>query len=144
MSEDKKDRFGTPFLLKRYAQNKINWSIPMADREGFKRGMHNGVQAQKGFAKLVTIPFGQRTPVHSTTSEHIIFMVRGQVEFTIDEKTYRLDEEDLFFFPADAPYSFLNAGTGDALFLSVNLEAGGVWPPGSTYWVDGEKISYST
>lgn len=136
-------RFSKPWLLKRASMDRINWLLPGADREGFRRGMHNGVQAQRSFAKLVTMPAGQRTPVHSVSADHIIFQVRGEVEFNLAEQSFLLQEHDLFFFPADAPYWFRNVGTGDAEFLSLVVQATKSWPPGSTYHIDGETVSYT-
>lgn len=142
-TEDRKERFSKPWLLKREAMNKVNWALPDAEREGFRRGMHNGIQARKAFAKLVTVPVGQGTPVHSVSADHIIFLVRGRVEFKLGELTFALAEHDLFFFPANAPYAFRNVGTEDAEFLSVVTEAVQPWPPESTYWINGEQVSYS-
>ena len=132
---DESDRFSKSWLLKRRDMHRINWDLPGAEREGFLRGMHNGVQARRAFSKLVTIPFGQKTPPHAVSADHMIFQVRGQVEFTLPDGTFRLDEQDLFFFPANARYSFENVGSGDAVFLSVVSESNDGWPPESEYCV---------
>jgi quercetin dioxygenase-like cupin family protein len=125
-------RFERPFLLKR-SQMRLAWgALHRADQFGFHRGMYDAVVAQASTARLIVLPFGQASPPHRSSGEHIHFQLKSDIEFEMADQKYVVAPNDLFFIPADVAYSYVNVGEEDALFLSVHSRVKD-WPPQVEY-----------
>lgn len=125
-------RFERPFLLKR-PEMRLSWgNLHKAEQFGFHRGMYDAVAAQSCTARLIVLPFGQASPSHRSTGEHIHFQIRSEIEFEVADEKYLVSPSDLFFIPAGVAYSYTNVGDEDALFLSVHSRVED-WPPRVEY-----------
>jgi quercetin dioxygenase-like cupin family protein len=120
-----------PWVLKSGDQQPT-WGLPKADQVGFIRARCNGMVGTNFSAALVLMPFGQNTPVHGNTGEHIILQLEGLVEFRMDGQEFPLEAGDMLFIPADMPYSYHNRGRETAQFVSI-IGRVGDWPPKATY-----------
>ena len=69
---------GKPWILTKRDQQPA-WTLPKADTVGFIRGRCNGIDGTAFNAGVVLMPFGQTTPLHSNTGEHIIYLLEGEV-----------------------------------------------------------------
>jgi quercetin dioxygenase-like cupin family protein len=133
MSED----VSAPKLLK-HRDMRLSWHLPLAQTPGFVRAGAQRLEGSNMSAALVFIGRGQTTPLHHNAAEHFIFMLEGQVEFTVRGEPYLLEPYDLLFFPANAEYRYTNVGRQDAYMLSV-LGKADQWPPTSEY-EDGTRL----
>jgi len=125
------DDMKTPRILKDRDQQP-SWGLPKADMAGFWRGRCNGMEATRCSAGFVIMPFGQTTPLHSNTAEHIIIMIEGDIEFTIEGEAFPLEPRDMLFIPAHAKYVYTNKGRATATFISVLGQVDS--PPKGTYY----------
>jgi quercetin dioxygenase-like cupin family protein len=122
----------TPRILKKRDQQPA-WTLPRADTAGFWRGRCNGMEGTAFSAGVVIMPLGQTTPLHSNTGEHIIYLLEGDVEFTIEGEPFPLEPGDMLFIPADAKYVYSNRGRSTAFFVSIIGKVDS-WPPEGTYY----------
>jgi quercetin dioxygenase-like cupin family protein len=122
----------TPWIL-RSRDQQPTWNLPKADTAGFWRGRCNGMEASQCSAGLVLMPFGQTTPLHSNCAEHIILLLEGEIEFTIEGEPFPLEPGDMLFIPADVKYLYTNRGRSTARFISI-LGRVDAWPPKGTYY----------
>lgn len=47
------------------------------------------------------------------------FISKGQVEFTIKDTVYQLEEGDSIYYPENTPHNVVNSGKGEAIIISV-------------------------
>lgn len=47
------------------------------------------------------------------------FINKGQVEFTINNEVYKLEEGDSIYYPENTPHNVVNSGKGEAIIISV-------------------------
>jgi mannose-6-phosphate isomerase-like protein (cupin superfamily) len=125
-------KFDRPFLLRR-SQMRVTWgTLHKADQFGYHRGMYDALVAQSSTARLIVLPFGQASPPHQSSGEHLHFQVRSDIEFEMAGEKYLVSPNDLFFIPAGVRYGYANVGDEDALFLSVHSRVED-WPPRVEY-----------
>lgn len=125
-------RFDKPFLLSK-SKMRLTWAyLHRASEFGFHRGMYSPVVAQNTSARIIVLPFGQASPVHRSSAEHIHYQISSDVEFEMAGETYVVRPGDLFFIPADVDYRYANVGDADAFFLSVHSRVSD-WPPKVDY-----------
>ncbi|HKP16949.1 MAG TPA: cupin domain-containing protein [Gaiellaceae bacterium] len=122
----------TPWVLARGDQQPA-WTLPRADSVGYVRGWFTRMEGTNFGAGLASIAFGQTTPLHSSAAEHIIYLLEGEVEFTIEGEPYPLLPGDMLFIPADAKYVYANVGRSQATFLSA-ISRTDAWPHEDTYF----------
>jgi quercetin dioxygenase-like cupin family protein len=82
---------------------------------------------------IATIEAGQTTPLHASAAEHAIYLVEGEVEWTIEGQGLALRPGDMLFIPADAKYVYTNIGRTCAAFVSV-ISRVSDWPHEDTYY----------
>ncbi len=104
------------------------WKLPQAGENGFIRGFSQGLVASSASISWVTLPFGQGTPVHDSSAEHIIVNLEGQLEFRFQSESVELSPMDVLFIPAKYPYSYFNVGVDTVRFFSI-LSKFDEWPP---------------
>jgi quercetin dioxygenase-like cupin family protein len=126
------DRASTPWLLQS-ADQQPSWGLPKADEVGYIRARCNGMEGTGFSAAVVYMPFGQNTPVHANTGEHIIFQLDGLVEFRMQGESWPLEPLDMLFIPANVAYSYHNIGRTTASFISI-IGRTDDWPPAATYY----------
>lgn len=126
------DRQHAPWLLKSRDQQPI-WGLPKADSVGFIRARCDGMQGSNFSASVVFMLFGQGTPEHSNTGEHIIFHLEGDIEFRMAGEHWPLAPGDMLFIPSDVPYSYHNMGRTTGSFISI-IGGSDEWPPRATYF----------
>jgi mannose-6-phosphate isomerase-like protein (cupin superfamily) len=96
-----------------------DWKLPKATEIGYVRGFSKGLYATAASISWVTLPFGQGTPVHHNSAEHIIVNLEGQLEFRFVSESVELSPMDLLFIPANYQYSYFNVGVETVRFFSV-------------------------
>ncbi len=121
-----------PWILKSRDQQPT-WTLPRADTVGFLRAKCNGMDGTWFNAGVVFMQLGQTTPLHSSNAEHIIYLLDGEIEFTIEGEPYPLLPDDMLFIPADAKYVYTNMGRKQAAFITV-LSRIDSWPHKGTYY----------
>ena len=126
------DDFGKHQVLRRRDFMEVSWGLPQAGEVGFVRGLSRGLQASTGSVSWVTLPFGQGTPVHGNTAEHVIVALEGQVEFRLGGEAIELAPMDSLFIPANYMYSYHNVGPDLVRFFSI-LFMYDVWPAAGIY-----------
>jgi quercetin dioxygenase-like cupin family protein len=126
------DQTSTPWLLKS-SEQQPTWGLPKAGTVGFIRARCNGMEGTGFSAAVVFMPFGQNTPVHGNTGEHIIFQLDGHVEFRMEGEKWPLEPRDMLFIPANVAYSYHNTGRTTACFISI-IGQRDEWPPAATYY----------
>lgn len=115
------------------------WDLPNVQAPGFTRAMCRGIRGDGASLGVVVMPYGQRSPVHSYSGEHLLLGISGEVRFDIGDAEYVLGELDLLFIGADVDYRYRNVGLEPAVFADV---IGRVtdWPPHGTYADAGGSI----
>lgn len=113
-----------PVSILRRAEMRPNWTSPRSAEEGWRRAALRGaggrvISGTNFKATIMVIPVGQASPPHTWSGEHIVFGIRGVVEFTIEGESTELHPEDILFFPANAVYEYRTVGAQDASFLSI-------------------------
>jgi quercetin dioxygenase-like cupin family protein len=126
------DSSGPPSILKSRDQQPT-WTLPRADTVGFLRAKCNGMDGTWFNAGVVFMPIGQTTPLHSSNAEHIIYLLEGEIEFTIESEPYPMLPGDMLFIPANAKYVYTNMGREQAAFITV-LSKVDSWPHTGTYY----------
>ena len=121
-----------PRILRKRDQQP-RWTFHRAGEAGFVRGRFNDMEGTNFSAGLLVMPFGQTTPLHSETGEHIIYLLEGEVEFTIEGEPYPLEPHDMLFIPAHAKYLYSNVGRGPAILVAI-LGKVDDWPSKGTYY----------
>lgn len=107
--------------------------VPEQKEFGSQRGMYTAIKGTNCSAQIAVILFGQKTPPHSNTAEHIICHFSGDVEWTVAGQKFRLDTQgDMLFIPANAEYSYANRGDDKAFFMAM-LGKREAWPPRGNY-----------
>jgi quercetin dioxygenase-like cupin family protein len=119
------------WVLRRKQQRAL-WEMPKAKTNGFMIGQCVGVSGTNFAGNIIFLPFGQKSPVHTSNGEHLIFQLEGEVEFRHEDETFTLEKYDMLFIPPDYSYEYANVGMGNAAFFGV---AGKVdeWPTTNTY-----------
>jgi quercetin dioxygenase-like cupin family protein len=129
-----------PRLVRRSEQS-VDWnSLPRGKEFGMIRGIFRDPAGQIMTATscktlLVVMPFGQASPRHSSTGEHIILGVAGATEWDIDGDKFKVELGDMLFFPENATYWYRNVGDGDAYHWAI---VGRVdeWPTSGKFYED--------
>jgi quercetin dioxygenase-like cupin family protein len=93
-------------------------NTPMAELGGSMRIGYTGIRGTNSQIGLMHIPVGQASPVHNARLEHLIMVLIGEVEFTIQEQTIRVLPWGQIFLPADVLYAYKNVGTEGAWFMN--------------------------
>jgi quercetin dioxygenase-like cupin family protein len=111
-----------------------DWSAaPGGDTDGTRRALFPRLHGTNFRAGMNLLPAGQWSPPHTYNAEHIIVLLEGQVDWTVDDTVYELrDAHDMLFIAAGAEYTPTNPGPGDALFLSI-LGRVDEWPGRAVY-----------
>ncbi len=121
-----------PWILKSREQQPA-WTLPRAGTVGYVRGWYTRIEATGFGAGIATIEPGQTTPLHSSAAEHAIYLLDGEVEWTVLGERLVLGPGDMLFIPADARYVYANIGRTRATFVSV-ISRVRDWPHKDTYY----------
>lgn len=119
--------------LLRRADQVPSTSLPFAQQDGSRRAVFTRIKGTNFHAGTNELGAGQSSPPHSFDAEHIIVLLSGSIDWTVDGVVYRLRRRyDMLFIPAYAEYSPRNPGARAAQFLSI---AGRVaeWPGRASY-----------
>lgn len=129
-----------PQLVRR-SELRVDWdTLPHGKDFGTIRGIHRDSNGQIMTASnckvvLAVVPFGQGTPRHSSSGEHIILGVQGEVEWDIDGQTFIVGAGDMLFFPQNAIYKYRNIGQGEAYHYAI-VGRYDEWPTTGKYYED--------
>lgn len=110
----------------------IQWDLPLAATAGHMRAIARGVRGASCSVGIGVLPVGQRSPVHSSSAEHLLLGLDGLIVFRVGEDEFELGPMDLLFIPAGPQYEYRNAGFTQASFVDV-LGRVDEWPPSATY-----------
>ena len=120
--------------LLRQREMSLNWDRGNALQAefGYHRTTYEAISGTCMTARIAVLMFGQQAPKHSDAAEHIICHLVGDVEWIVEGVSFRLEEHDLFFIPANAEYSYVNRGDDNAIFLVIHGKKD-EWPPRVKY-----------
>ena len=68
-------------------------------------------------AVKITVPVGFAAELVSHAGEELLFMLSGELEYVVGERTYHLHPGDSLHFDASRPHRFSNPGGGEAEVL---------------------------
>jgi mannose-6-phosphate isomerase-like protein (cupin superfamily) len=57
---------------------------------------------------------------YSHEGEEFLYVLRGELQISVEEKQYRLKAGDSFYFESSSPHHWLNPGRSESLILWVN------------------------
>jgi uncharacterized cupin superfamily protein len=66
-------------------------------------------------------PGGQSSGVASHAGEEVALVLRGRVEYIVNDVTYQLEEGDLIYYPSSLPHSYRNFSEELAEILWVEI-----------------------
>jgi quercetin dioxygenase-like cupin family protein len=96
-----------------------DWSLPKANEPGFTRTVCRGVIGAGASLGVGVMPFGQRSPLHTTDSEHLLLGLAGSLTWRVEGTDYVMKEMDLLFVGAGHEYEYWNSGWDTARFVDV-------------------------
>ena len=107
----------------------LRWDVvPEQTTFGTQRGLYEGIKGTSIFGHLAVIPFGQHSPRHSNSGEHLIIHVSGDIEWSVGDDVFRPEPEDIIFIPAEMSYEYVNKGRTAGFFFAV-IGKFIDWPP---------------
>lgn len=109
-----------------------DWSLPRAKEAGYMRTVCRGFMGSGACLGVGVMPLGQRSPLHTPNSEHLILGLTGQLTWRIEGEDYVTNPMDLLFIGANREYEYWNSGFEEARFVDVNGRSE-QWPHGSSY-----------
>jgi quercetin dioxygenase-like cupin family protein len=115
----------THMLWEKYRRD-FHWTLPWAERWGYHRGSGPLIMADGLRGHTVRIPPGQSTPWHYAPRDLMFMGIQNEVEFRAAGREFPLNRFDLLIIPGGTPYSYINYGLAECVFLSI----GGKLPPG--------------
>lgn len=98
---------------------RTDWSLPRADQQGFMRTICRGVIGAGASLGVGIMPIGQRSPLHTTDSEHLLLGLTGQLTWRVEGQDYVTGKMDLLFVGAGHEYEYWNSGWETATFVDV-------------------------
>jgi quercetin dioxygenase-like cupin family protein len=108
--------------------------LPKADTPGFERAIGRGFRTPNTSVGIGVILGGQRSPLHSSSADHLLLGLTGEIIFRSDGTEYRLGPGDLIFLGAEVFYEYWNPGRDEARFVDVLGRSGeGAWPASGKY-----------
>ena len=126
VSED--ERNSVRVLRKRELLGQPVPNLPGQETYGFQRLLFHGLSATNFRASLVVMPIGQVTPVHDAVLEHVITIIHGVIEFSLDGETFALDPLDQIYLPRKRFYEYRNVALSESYFLNIVGPGPDGWP----------------
>jgi quercetin dioxygenase-like cupin family protein len=96
------------------------WNLPGQGGWGTFRGVYAPLQTPYQEAIIVRLPSGQTGPIHKASSELVLLMLHGAMDFIVGDHRYEVEQHDLLIVPADTPFRVSNPNFEHALFFSVH------------------------
>jgi len=59
------------------------------------------------------------TPYHNHPYEHEVYILNGEGEVRIEDKTFKIKKDFVIFVPPNAKHQFINTGNTDLIFICV-------------------------
>lgn len=79
------------------------------------------LQRSKDMESIIAeLEVGVESERYCHEGEEFHLMLKGVMEYTVDDKTYRLEEGDSLWHHSDIPHSAKNIGNGPAIYLTVS------------------------
>ncbi|MHB1444973.1 MAG: cupin domain-containing protein [Acidimicrobiales bacterium] len=111
-----------------------DWSLPAADKIGYMRTVCRGIRGAGASLGVGIMPVGQRSPLHTTNSEHLLLGLAGELTWCVEGESFVMREMDLLFIGAGHEYDYWNSSFETARFVDV-IGRVNIWPPGTDYKV---------
>jgi mannose-6-phosphate isomerase-like protein (cupin superfamily) len=105
-----------------------NVRLPGYDTFGYQRISFLGLDASFARSSVLYIPPGQRTPVHDSRVQHLVYAIEGETEWLVAGERHVLEPLGILFLPADVMYEVRNQGAERALLLSIIAPGPLGWP----------------
>lgn len=109
-----------------------DWSLPKANTIGYMRTVCRGFIGAGASLGIGIMPVGQRSPLHTANSEHLLLGLGGKIMWRVEGKEYVTREMDLLFIGAGHEYEYWNIGFETARFVDV-IGRVDVWPHSAAY-----------
>jgi quercetin dioxygenase-like cupin family protein len=110
-----------------------NWDVPKAGVQGYHRAICRGFLAANASLAVGVMPFGQRSPVHRSTGEHLLLGLDGEVTWRVNgHEEVIMGPLDLVFIAAGVDYDYWNSGLDTARFVDV-IGKYEEWPHSTSY-----------
>ena len=93
--------------------------LPGAKMPGTIRTAFHGLQATCFRSTLIAMPDSQCSPDRISEIEHVIVVLSGAFEFTVDGDSFRLDVLDQIYVPIGVHWSYRNVAASESRFLSI-------------------------
>jgi quercetin dioxygenase-like cupin family protein len=113
---------------------RTDWSLPGTDRIGFMRTVCRGMRGAGASLGVGIMPVGQRSPLHTTDSEHLLLGLAGELTWCVEGTNHVMGPMDLLFIGAGHEYDYWNSSFETARFVDV-IGRVDTWPPGTDYKV---------
>jgi quercetin dioxygenase-like cupin family protein len=109
-----------------------DWSLPHASEQGYMRTVCRGFIGSGASLGVGVMPIGQRSPLHTPNSEHLLLGLSGRLTWRVEGQDYVMSPMDLLFIGADREYEYWNSGFEEARFVDV-IGRVGPWPHQTEY-----------
>ena len=75
--------------------------------------------AENFHLRLFTVARGGKTPLHTHTWEHEVYVLAGEGILVYEGEEYPFSREDVIFVPGAKEHSFINTGKANLEFLCI-------------------------
>lgn len=93
--------------------------LPGAREPGCERTAYPGLAAGSFRSTLVVMPPGQRSPARTSDIEHVLVVLEGAFDFTIDGAHYHVEADDQLFVPIGVVWGYENAAATESSYLAI-------------------------
>lgn len=90
-----------------------------AAEPGCERTAYPGLRASSFRSTLVVMPPGQRSPARTSDIEHVLVVLAGAFDFTIDGLGYHIERLDQLFVPVGVVWEYRNAARTESRYLAI-------------------------
>jgi quercetin dioxygenase-like cupin family protein/DNA-binding XRE family transcriptional regulator len=94
--------------LRKNSGVKLEWLVPYPESRLLSGSIH------------IVAPGGGSDGCIAHEGEEVAYVLEGEIELTVNEKTYLLHPGDSFFFPSDLPHGYRNPGDREARIIWIN------------------------